>query len=156
MLSLILKLVLYKLKLLTHIPLETELANTALLKEKLRPLDTLTLLPTHHLNYWLLLQLDQFQLLLKPKLQFSNHTDQESSNQLDVALNSIMESSSLDMELMPPLETTGFLRTLGELVGEKKDSLELQDQLLLVQVSVDFKNKLHTLKFDYDKSYQEY
>ena len=39
------------------------------------------------------------------------------------------------MEQMPALETTGYLRTLGEQVGEKKDSSELKETQKQEQVS---------------------
>jgi len=85
-------------------------------------LDSMMSQPTAMPNWKLLLEDNQFQLVLKLTKESSNYT-LVVSFQADVVLTLIMPSLLLDLAVMEQA-TIGKLRILGELAGENKDSLD--------------------------------
>jgi len=85
-------------------------------------LDSMMSQPTATPNWKLLLEDNQFQLVLKLTKESSNYT-LVVSFQADVVLTLIMLSLLLDLEVMVQA-IIGKLRILGELAGVNKDSLD--------------------------------
>jgi len=115
-----------RLNLLTHtleFKLHAELKKPKKLEaSKEKPM----LLQEAKLLFKVLLQDNQFQFLLKLTRKYSNNTEEELSEQmLDVELTLIMLSFLLVTEVKEVLNT-GFLKTHGELHGEKEDTSDLK------------------------------